>query len=140
MISKKILIVDDDLSHLTAMEKVLDIYNYKVTCCATAEEAVSKLQDEVFGILITDLRMQGMDGLGLIKVAKKNHPKISTILMTGLASDEIRLKAKQEEVNGFFPKPIEWDELISSLDVLTRKGMAGKQDIQRNDGEYIHPG
>jgi len=138
MKSMKILIVEDDVFSRGAMEKILESYDYETSSCATAEEAVIKWQEESFGILITDLQMGGMDGLELIKEARKIHPEILTILVTGLASDEIRLKAKEEGVNGFFPKPIEWGELIALLEVLTRTGRGGSQNIQRNNlkGRY----
>jgi CheY-like chemotaxis protein len=75
----------------------------------------------------------------LIKEARRIYPEIPTILVTGLASDEIRLKAKEEGVNGFFPKPIEWGELIGLLDVLTRTGRGRNQNIQRNNGKGRYP-
>jgi len=132
MKSKKILIVEDDVFSRGAMEKILESHNYDTSSCATAEEAVIKLQEESFGILITDLQMGGMDGLELIKEARRIYPEIPTILVTGLASDEIRLKANEEGVNGFFPKPIEWGELIGLLDVLTKTGRGNNQNIKRN--------
>lgn len=135
MKTQKILIVEDDVFSRGAMEKILESHNYETSSCATAEEAVIKLQEESFGILITDLRMQEMDGLELIKEARKVNPEILTILVTGLGSDEIRLKVKEEGVNGFFPKPIEWGELIGLLDVLTRTGKGENQNIDRNKGK-----
>ena len=140
MKTQKILIVEDDVFSRGAMEKILESHNYETSSCATAEEAVIKLQEESFGILITDLRMQEMDGLELIKEARRIYPEISTILVTGCASDEIRLKAKEEGVNGFFPKPIEWGELIGLLEVLTRTGEAGIRISKGITGkEDIHP-
>jgi len=133
MKSKKILIVEDDVFSRGAMEKILESHNYDTSSCATAEEAVIKLHEESFGILITDLRMQEMDGLELIKEARKIHPEILTILVTGLAIEEIKLKAKEARVNGFFPKPIEWDEFIALLEVLTRTGKGNYQNIQKNN-------
>jgi DNA-binding response OmpR family regulator len=129
MKAKKILIVENDVFSRGVMEKVLESHNYETCSCATAEEAVIKLQEESFGILITDLWMQEMDGLELIKEARRIYPEILTILVTGLASEEIKLKAKEEGVNGFFPKPIEWDELIALLEILTR---TGNQNIDKN--------
>ena len=131
----KILIVEDDVFSRGAMEKILESHDYETSSCATAEEAVIKLQEESFGILITDLQMGGMDGLELIKEARRIYPEIPTILVTGLASDEIRLKAKEEGVNGFFPKPIEWGELIGLLDVLTKTARDNNQNIERNNGK-----
>jgi DNA-binding response OmpR family regulator len=139
MNAKKILIVEDDVFSRGAMEKILESHNYETSSCTTAEEAVIKLQEESFGILITDLQMGGMDGLELIKEARRIYPEIPTILVTGLASDEIRLKAKEEGVNGFFPKPIEWGELIGLLDVLTKTARDRNQDIQRNKGKGEYP-
>jgi DNA-binding response OmpR family regulator len=139
MKSKKILIVEDDVFSRGAMEKIPESHNYETSSCGTAEEAVIKLQEESFGILITDLQMGGMDGLELIREARRIYPEISTILMTGLGTDEIRLRAKEGGVNGFFPKPIDWGELIGLLDVLTRTGRGRNQNIQRNNGKRRYP-
>ena len=139
MKAKKILIVEDDVFSRGVMEKVLESHNYETSSCATAEEAVIKIQEESFGVLITDLMMQEMDGLELIRETRKIHPAISTILVTGLTSEEIKLKAREEGADGFFPKPIEWGELIGFLDALpeTRKGE--NQNIDRNNGEERYP-
>jgi CheY-like chemotaxis protein len=134
MKTTRILVVEDDDFSRGAMEKILESYHYETSSCGTAEEAVIKLQEESFGILITDLRMQEMDGLELIKEARKIHPEILTILVTGLATEEIKLKAKGEGVNGFFSKPIEWDEFISLLGILTRTGRSNNQHIQKGTG------
>jgi CheY-like chemotaxis protein len=134
----KILIVEDDVFSRGAMEKILESHNYETSSCATAEEAVIRLQEESFGILITDLQMGEMDGLELIKEARRIYPQIPSILVTGLASDEIRLKAKEEGVDGFFPKPIEWGEFIGLLDVLTKTGKGNNQNSEKNNGKMQH--
>jgi len=123
---QRILIVDDDLPSRIAMEKVIQSRSYETFACGSGEHAVMKLREECFDIVITDFQMRGgMDGLELIREAKGIHRGISTVLVTGHARDEIKIKAKGEGANGFFPKPIEWDELVSFLDVLTRMGTAG---------------
>ena len=134
MKTTKILIVEDDVFSRGAMEKILESYHYEASSCGTAEEAVLKLEEQSFGILITDLQMPRMDGLELIREARKIHPEILTILMTGLATEDIKLKAKEEGVNGFFSKPIEWDELIALLGVLTRTKRGNHQHIQEGKG------
>jgi DNA-binding NtrC family response regulator len=119
MKARKILIVEDDVSHRSAMENVLQVYGYETFSCESGEHAVPKIREESFGILITDFQMRGMDGLELIREARKIHPGISAILVSGLATEEIKLRANGDGVNGFFRKPIEWDELIGFLDALT---------------------
>jgi len=134
MKTRKILIIENDTFSRGVMEKLLQSYDYEACSCAQAEEAISRLKQESFNILITDLHMPGMDGFELIKEARKIYPEILTILITGLASEEIKLKAKEERVNGFFSKPIEWDELIALLGVLTRTGGGNNQHIQKGKG------
>ena len=138
MKTTRILIVEDDAFSRGAMEKILESYHYETSSCATAEEAVIKLQEESFGILITDLQMQQIDGLELIREARKIYPEILTILMTGLATEEIKLRAEEEGAHGFFPKPVEWDELTALLEALTKTGGDGPQNIHRRDGSERH--
>ena len=71
----------------------------------------------------------------MIKQARKIHPKILTILVTGFATEEVKLKAKEEGVNGFFSKPIEWGELIALLEVLTKTGKGNNQHREKNNGK-----
>jgi DNA-binding NtrC family response regulator len=78
-----------------------------------------KIREESLGILITDFQMRGMDDLELIREARKIHPEISAILVTGFATEEMRVKASKQGVNGFSPKPVEWDELVGFLDAPT---------------------
>ena len=115
---RRILIVDDDFPSRIAMEKVLQSRSYKTCSCESGEHAVLKLKEEFFGTLITDLQMCGMDGFELIKEARRMHPEILTILVSGLATVEMRVSVKKQKMNGFFPKPIEWDKLIKFLDAL----------------------
>jgi len=125
MEAKTILIVEDDDSCRRAMEKVLQSHNYKTFSCGSGKHALMKLREKVFGILITDFQMRGMDGLELIREARKIHPEISTILVSGLATEEMTVRINEQRANGFFPKPIEWDELMGFLDTLTLEERCG---------------
>ena len=127
MEEKIIRIVEDDDACRRAMEKVLQSHNYKTFSCASGKHAFMKLREKVFGILITDFQMRGMDGLELIREARGIHPGIPTILVTGLASEGLRVRVNEQGVNRFFPKPIEWDELIGFLDALTPEQSNGNQ-------------
>ena len=131
---RRILIVDDDLPSRIAMEKVLQSHSYETCSCGSGEHAVLKLKEEFFGTLITDFQMPGMDGLELIREAKKIHPEMAAVLVTGLGTEEMRVSVKTQKVNGFFPKPIEWDKLMKFLDALN-----GKEQtlVQTNMGKRL---
>jgi DNA-binding NtrC family response regulator len=124
---QRILIVDDDLPARMAMEKVLQSHNYETFSCGSGEQAVVKIREESFGVLIGDFQMQGIDGLQLIREARRIKPEISTVLVTGLAAEEMRVEASKQGVDGFFPKPVEWDELIGFLDATRPEEWNGNQ-------------
>jgi two-component system response regulator HydG len=127
----KILIVEDDVFSRGAMEKILESYDYETSSCATAEEAITRLKQESFNILITDLHMPGMDGFELIRNAKMIQPGLLIIMITGFPAEEVKCKAQQKKLDGFFSKPINWDELHTLLDTLS-----GSERVQ-NSGKGI---
>jgi DNA-binding response OmpR family regulator len=133
MKTRKILIVDDDIFCRGAMEKLLQSYNYETFSCALAEEAIARLKQESFNILITDLHMPGMDGFELIRNARMIHPELLTIMVTGFSTDEVKSRAKEEGVDGFFCKPIDWEELYSLLDNLSGSDEVRNQDMSLNN-------
>jgi two-component system response regulator YesN len=118
MKTKKLLIVDDDVFILGAMEKILQSWDYKVTSYDWGEQALNSLRQDFFDILITDLHMPDMDGLELIRRAKIIQPEIKAILVTGLPVSESRHKKNEVKLSGFLLKPINWNELKALLAAL----------------------
>jgi len=134
MKNRKILIAEDDACSRGAMEKLLQSYNYETCSCALAEEAIARLKQESFNILITDLHMPGMDGFELIRSARMIQPGLLTIMTTGFSTEEVKHKAKEDKLNGFFSKPVDWDELHTLLDTLT--GSETVQNAREGVGLY----
>ena len=122
MKSIRILIVEDDKFARYAMAKVLQVYNYSAHACGLGEEAMIELRRENFDVLFTDFHMPGMNGLELLRKAKLIQPEIKAVLMTGQVSEEVKRQAEAAEVDGFFPKPIAWEDLILFLDSLVMVG------------------
>jgi DNA-binding response OmpR family regulator len=134
MKTQKILIVEDDPFSRGAMEKILQSYNYETFSCALAEEAITRLKQESFNILITDLHMPGMDGFELIRNARMIQPGLLIIMITGFPAEEVKCKAQQKILDGFFSKPINWDELHTLLDTLS--GSERVQNSRKGIGLY----
>ncbi len=118
MKTKKLLIVDDDVFVARAMQKVLQSYNYEVLSYERGEQALDRLRQQFFDILITDLQMPEMDGLELIRRAKIIQPEIKAILVTGSPIAESRHKENEMKLSGFLLKPVNWTELITLLATL----------------------
>jgi CheY-like chemotaxis protein len=119
MKTPKILIVEDDEFSRGAMEKLLQSSGYETRSCADAEEALVRLRGEGFDILVSDLRLSGMDGFELIREAKVIQPAVRTILMTGLVNRDVKEKATIMKIDGLFHKPIVWKKLFSLLNTLS---------------------
>ena len=91
--SGKILIVDDERSIRMALRDSLQRQGYLAVSAATAEEAIRRCKVEAFDLLITDLKMPGMDGLELVREVKRAVSDIRSIVITAYASAESAVEA-----------------------------------------------
>jgi DNA-binding NtrC family response regulator len=75
-------------------------------------EAIDKIEKEVFDLVLTDLKMPGMDGIELLKTIKGTRPEVVVILMTAYGSIETAVEAMRIGANDFITKPIDLNELL----------------------------
>lgn len=123
MEAKKILVLEDDAFCREAMERLLKNSGYETCCCSCAEEALVRLQEETFDVLITDFQMKGMDGLELIDQARKIDPAMGVILVTGIPLEDLGQRLKKSKMNGFLSKPLDWQNLIFLLKSLGERSL-----------------
>jgi len=110
---KKILIVDDEDDLTWSISKRLskDNNGLVVRCASSGSVALKMLNKEHFDLLVTDLRMPGVDGLQLVKEVKNLHPETPVIVMTAHGSSDIRQSIKSWSHTGYIEKPFEINEL-----------------------------
>jgi two-component system response regulator GlrR len=123
-----ILLVDDDSSLLKLLSMRLEASGYKITCAESAEEALTVLTDKI-DLLLTDLRMEGMDGMALFQQVQRNHPQLPVIIITAHGSIPEAVTATQQGVFGFLTKPIDRDQLMETLD-------AALASTSRSEGKW----
>jgi CheY-like chemotaxis protein len=113
----KVLIVDDDRRTLKLFKKALKKYEdkFEVLTATNGKEAIKVLKRELISVLATDLVMPKVDGLELLAYMNKNHPQVPCIVMTGHRSPEIKRKAEQEDILDYLEKPIDYNDLASSI-------------------------
>lgn len=107
--AKSVLIVDDEPTLVFFLMQGLresDI-PYEVNSASNGEDALAKLTLNQYDLLITDLRMPGVNGLTLIEVARSLQPDISVILMTAYGSREVEDEATRLQVNAYLIKPFQ---------------------------------
>jgi DNA-binding NtrC family response regulator len=110
---KKMLIVDDEetLTYSLYQSFILSQKNYEVVTAASGEEAAERLAEKEFDLVITDIRMPGMDGLELLTQIKAKYPKTEVIVMTAYGSLEKKEEAIQKGARFYIEKPFEIKEI-----------------------------
>jgi len=113
---ERILVVDDDSGARTALADLLRHTGYTVETAADGFKALSKLQELGPDLLLTDLRMPGMDGLDLMRRAREIDPEIATIVMTASGDIDTAVSAMRQGAADYLAKPLHMDELEIVLD------------------------
>jgi len=105
MTKTKVLIVEDDHGLREALVDTLLLGGYQVTPVESAESAMVKLGESEFDIIISDIQMQGMDGLSLLKSVKNKYPNLPMILMTAFANINDAIVAMRNGATDYLSKP-----------------------------------
>jgi len=109
-----VLIVDDDRLICWSLEKALEKDGCEVSVARSGEEARGRLEKNDFDLVITDLKMAGMDGLEVLEEVRKRCPSARSVLMTAFGSADM---ARQAEEHGasYLAKPFQLEEFVKSI-------------------------
>jgi len=118
--SAKILIVDDDPAVRDSIHEFLTIMDYQASAVGSAEEAMAFLRDQHMDVIITDIMMDGMDGLELTRFIK-SHYDSDVIVITGYTGDYTYEEAVYKGADDFVFKPIKFEELQLRLKRVLRE-------------------
>ena len=110
-----VLVVDDEASLRTSIEKNLELAGYSVVTEGDPLSALNLLKDQSFDIVLTDLKMPKIDGLEFINACKEKCPDAAIVLMTGFGNHDLALEAMRAGAYDYVPKPFEIEDLIFTL-------------------------
>ncbi|MDR4494873.1 MAG: sigma-54 dependent transcriptional regulator [Nitrospirales bacterium] len=110
-----ILVVDDEKNYLWMLEELLREEGDEVLISDSAAKAVKILKEESIDVLLTDLRMTGMDGMALLSQSREISPTTATILMTAYGTIEKAVEAMREGAYDFIVKPFENEDLLRAV-------------------------
>src|SRR5437588_10973001 len=113
----KILVVDDEIELMKVLVAALEVHGYKAIGCTCAKEALSALRADNFDLMITDLMMPDMNGIGLMQASVEIDPHLIAIVMTGHGTIETAVDAMKLGAFDYVLKPFRLQTLIP---VLTR--------------------
>ncbi|TEU14269.1 MAG: response regulator [Anaerolineales bacterium] len=114
---KRILIVDDEKKVAFFLQESLEDLgdNYEVVSAETAEAALQQIESQPFDLIITDLRMPGINGLELMQRVRAISPETRTILITAYGSDEVEAEARRLQAYSYFTKPFHIEDFIETV-------------------------
>src|SRR5205809_247294 len=114
--TKHLLFVEDEAPLRQAVAEQLGDHGYAVEQAESGEAALAKLADFAFDIIITDLRLPGIDGSAVIDAALGRYPDIVAIVVTGYGTVKDAVEAIKRGACDFVSKPFQIDELLHALD------------------------
>lgn len=109
----KIWVVDDDSAIRWVLERALSSAGYACVCFDSAENALAALNSGQPDVLISDIRMPGMDGLSLLAEVKQHNPLLPVIIMTAHSDLDAAVNAYQQGAFDYLPKPFDIDDAVT---------------------------
>jgi len=133
-VNQRVLIVDDDEKLLRLLAIKLSRANYEVETAPSAERALGRLAFFKPDAIITDLRMDGIDGMGLFERVHERHPGLPVIVLTAHGTIPEAVGATKRGVFAFLTKPFDGEQLLEALDQAMRTSGRASRNADWRDG------
>ncbi|RPI37738.1 MAG: response regulator [Nitrospiraceae bacterium] len=112
----RVMIIDDEKIVGDMAKMSLEREGYVVETFLNGESALIRLKEERFDVVVTDLKMKGVDGMEVLKTVKELYPDTKVIMITAFANLDTAIEALRGDVHDFFPKPVKIKELKVSIE------------------------
>ena len=132
--SARILLVDDEEIVIKSCLRILGTDSYEVDTARSGLEALKKIEEKPFDLLILDIMMPQMDGMEVLQRVKETHPDVEVIMVTGLSQIETAVRCMKLGAFDYLPKPFDPDELKVVVErALERKHLLQENSTLRNE-------
>ncbi|OJX49624.1 MAG: sigma-54-dependent Fis family transcriptional regulator [Flavobacterium sp. 38-13] len=119
--SSKILVIDDDTSFCVMLKTFLQKKGYDVTNAFNAKEAEEAIRNQIFDVVLTDIRLPDSDGIQILKYIKETSFKTQVVLMTGYTDIKTAVSAMKMGAYDYVGKPINPDEILHTIEQALKK-------------------
>jgi DNA-binding NtrC family response regulator len=128
--SPHILLIDDEAIALANLTHVFEKEGYQVTACKDGESGLAEMQKQEFDLVLTDLRMPGIDGMDVLRHIRETTPEVPVIMITGHASLDSAVDAMKAGAYHYISKPFRLDEAREVV-----RGALNLRKIKRENSE-----
>lgn len=125
----KVLVVDDEYSVRELLEIMLDVDGYAVRSAESGRQALDAIREERFDLVITDIRMEPVNGLEVLKEVKAHSPGTVVIIISAYASTETAVEAMNEGAYDYLPKPFDMEEMRAVI----RHALQSKGEMEHRE-------
>lgn len=134
-IGRRLLIVDDEESVRTSLSAILEVEGYEIAEAVKGLEAVELARQRPFDLVLTDMRMPGMNGLEVFRAIREVRPGTVVLLMTGFANESLVGEALAEGAYAMLPKPVSIPHLLAVVErAVSRSLILVIGDLQQAQG------
>ena len=117
----KVMLVDDEEIVCKRLKAALEKYGYVVDVFQSGGTAIERLKETQYDIVVTDIRMDDVDGLDVLKAVRKSSPRTKIIMITGYATAEVAREAQAKGAFAFIAKPFRPKDLQILLEKAARE-------------------
>ena len=113
-----ILVVDDEEIVLKSCTRIFTLAGYEVDTAGNGREALRKIGSHTYDLVLTDMVMPELDGMGLLREIVDSHPELVVIMFTGYSSVNTAVDAMKSGAADYIPKPFTPDELLTKIQII----------------------
>jgi len=126
----RVLVIDDEPLLREALCRMLNAQGFAAEAEADASRALARVAEFHPSVIITEVKIEGMDSFGLLRELRSRHPEIAVILLTGEGSIEMALRAIQQEgAYHYFEKPFDGEKLCDAVKRASEAGRAQRESL-----------
>jgi DNA-binding NtrC family response regulator len=137
----KILVIDDEIEYREVLENILRINGYDVDTAESGEKGLELLEKQNYNLVITDLIMNGIDGIEFLKQAKEKYFDLEVLIITGYGSVNNAVEAMRKGAFGYFVKSHDPEELIMEVKKIEKITSLESSNavlrIQQESSDYL---
>ena len=127
----KVLLVDDEEEYTELLSKRLETRNCDVSTAFDGDDAIKKVQQGSFDVIIMDVMMPGKSGIEAFKEIKKVNPLIHVIMLTGHAELNTAIEGMRTGAYDYLIKPVQIEELVELIEMAHKHKMVSEQKYEK---------
>ncbi len=126
----RVLVVDDDAPHAEAVAESLERVGYECVVATSGRDGLRLIEEQTFDIIVTDLIMDGVDGLEVLAKAKRELPDAEVVILTGHSTVKTAVTAMQAGATTYLTKPLDISELRTVADKVSQTQRLARSNLE----------